>query len=271
MSKRTKRSSSSSASSSGDDVDDLHEKMIQTKQKNNERNKFNMRASRENEKEQNFKEHPLSSLPLSYSASNDLDVNDLETSNLNITSSHDDTPSEDDSPVRNSKFNFIPMSSSSDDSDEEMISFNHRLFVNSPVTVKQFNVLFSSCVDRISLAEAHAHVLLDFIRVILPCVNNLPKTYRNIKRLRSDSCLQRTKVCSLCFEPLDTSMHCPSETCGSKDYNKSCKTTICVANVAKQLGHLVSMHKDSMDKYRGKNQFQLLLYICTWFAYTCKY
>ena len=56
-----------------------------------------------------------------------------------------------------------------------------------------------SLVDRLSLAETHCDLLLDFIRILIPKSNKLANSYNMVQKLRKSELSLNFKVFKLCF------------------------------------------------------------------------
>ena len=142
-------------------------------------------------------------------------------------------------------------SSSSSEDDASQRNVRNELYKNAQLTVAEFNVLFQGCVGRMALPEAHCETLLNFVRLILPLDNNLPLSYRRIKKVVNDECMEKTVLCSICFSELNDDKRCSSETCSSHRKEKFLKTTVCVGNVKKQIEYVINANREAISSYRG--------------------
>ena len=144
---------------------------------------------------------------------------------------------------------------SSDDDDSSEIDYNRnekKIYNNSNFKVSEFNKLFLSCCDKMSLNEKDCNLFLEFIRLILPLDNNIPESYYKIKKLNHKSKIQEAFLCKTCEDKLDHKKKCTNEFCSS--YNLTIKRPIkCyTANVKDQLNDILNKHYKTMIKYRGK-------------------
>ena len=79
--------------------------------------------------------------------------------------------------------------------DEDPDDFNKKLHFYSTLRLKEFNTLFIALVDKFSLPENKRDSLLEFIRLLLPQENNLPKTYYMIKKGVNASEIKEISLC----------------------------------------------------------------------------
>lgn len=91
------------------------------------------------------------------------------------------------------------------DSEEEQNNFIFKngakvIFEESQISLNEFNTLFMGMVDQLALAEIHRDVVLEFIRLILPINNIIPKSYNLIKNSIAVPEIKTFMACKLCGE-----------------------------------------------------------------------
>ena len=107
------------------------------------------------------------------------------------------------------------------------------LYENAPLNVGEFNTLFMSLVDRLSLAETHCDLLLDFIRILIPKSNKLANSYNMVQKLRKSELSLNFKVFKLCFlcQSSLNNRKCSSDTCLSNTQIKKKYIDVVVSNI----------------------------------------
>ena len=171
------------------------------------------------------------------------------------------SPHSSDSFSAQATFSASYSSSSSSSSSEEDFSSQcatTRLYNKSTLTVSEFVVLFLACVGKLAIAETHCDMLLNFIRLLLPMDNNLPLSYRRIRKLVSEDGMKKLSLCSICFRELSKFKLCPSETCLSNRRPKTTITTICVASKRTQIANIVSRNISAINSYLGKQLINII-------------
>lgn len=64
-----------------------------------------------------------------------------------------------------------------DDEDREFSNDNKPIYLNSNITRCEFVCLFEALVDKLSIPETKRNVLYNFVQLLLPKDNNIPKSY----------------------------------------------------------------------------------------------
>ena len=53
-------------------------------------------------------------------------------------------------------------------------------------------------VEKLSLPESHRDIILDFIRLILPPLNNIPESYERLKKCIEEPDMKEFLICKGC-------------------------------------------------------------------------
>lgn len=116
------------------------------------------------------------------------------------------------------------------------------------MNVQNFNILYLSLVDKLSLPVSHSDLLLEFIRIILPENNNLPCSVYKIKRKNVVNEIRAYKLCKICETEL-VDNKCSSENCLSHRTNIKKNIQVHCAKVSTQLGIILKNHSNSIKQY----------------------
>jgi len=129
--------------------------------------------------------------------------------------------------------------------EEIEINTSQKLYTGATLSLLHFNVLFMSLISSLNLSENHSNSLFEFIRLILPESNTLPRSYYLFKRSFNYNMINEIKLCHICKLKLKKS-GCPSASCISKTNtekeNKKRSIKIVVANLTSQLKIILKRH-----------------------------
>jgi len=130
---------------------------------------------------------------------------------------------------------------------------NELLYENAPITISEFNTLFMACVDRLSLADTHCDLLLDFVRVIIPKSNELANSYYMVQKSRKNDLSLNFKVFKLCHmcQSKISFKKCSNETCLSNNQIKKKYIEVVVSNISSQIEEIISNNYGSITKYQS--------------------
>lgn len=124
--------------------------------------------------------------------------------------------------------------------------------MNANLKVKDFKILYLSCVEKLAIPEINCEFLLEFIRLILPTDNKLPTSHYKIKKSINATEIIQYNLCSICERVL-VDKQCPSETCFSQSTTIKKNIKIYTANITTQLQIILNFHTDSMKRYISKH------------------
>ena len=138
------------------------------------------------------------------------------------------------------------------------------LYEKSKISLFVFNVMFMAIIVKLSISEAQAKILYEFIKLILPVSNNLEESYYRFKKSFDLSKVKEIRLCQICHFELKNHA-CPSESCLShrleKKINIKKSIKVVVADVKSQLLSILTQHYESIIKYQSKTilYFSLLI------------
>ena len=132
-------------------------------------------------------------------------------------------------------------------------NLNKFIYLNAPVTLKEFETLFYACSSKMSLSEQDKEIFFEFIKTIIPSENFLTESYYLMnKTIKLTSEVTVRTLCGVCERPMVNS-NCSSETCFSNKMKKKKIIKVAVSNLESQILNTLSNHYDTICTYKGLN------------------
>ena len=159
--------------------------------------------------------------------------------------------------------------------EEEYIEENiqsQKLFCNSRMNVKDFNILFMATVDRLAIPESNRNIILDLIRITMPKLNNLPESYQIVQNSFQKPDISSFTLCKICTQEISSLKYddtrakkldyqrnkkkrvCPNDNCSSQNVGLKSRNCIKVytLNIFSQLKTIIEENETTMLNYMGK-------------------
>jgi len=175
-----------------------------------------------------------------------------------------------------SDFSLYDLSSDEETSFEDKNS--QGLFLGSRLTLGEFNKLFMSTVDKLAIPETQRDIVLDFIRLTLPSLNNLPLSYHMVEKSIQKPEISSFILCKICNQEISSLKYdeseekkkiykkkkklkyCPNEDCSSNSLGLKSRSFVKVfsLNIFSQLNTIITNHEETMLNYIGYFLHELL-------------
>ena len=119
---------------------------------------------------------------------------------------------------------------------------NKFIYLNAPVTLKEFETLFFACSSKMSLSEQDIEIFYEFIKTIIPSENLLTESYYLMnKNAKLTSEIKVKTLCGVCERPM-LNNNCSSETCYFNKMKKNKIIKVAVSNLESQILNTLSNH-----------------------------
>ena len=151
------------------------------------------------------------------------------------------------------QYQFDSSSESDDECDSHPIDLEEMLYDGAQITLEQFRIAFLLCCTALNLCFKHRHMLLIFLKSILPCSNKVPRSYRMLTKDLFNQKPKKRLICSFCCKELSTGSTCLD--CQRQTKRKpfdSPTSTVFEYDLVEQLKHLIKKQISTIKTYLGE-------------------